>query len=150
MVRVPPPPADLASRHTPTGPTRDWLRLWGPVAALMAAIFIVSSMSEPPAPDSVGDKNLHAIVYGLLSGLALRAFAGGRWRGVTRATVGLAVTLATLYGVSDELHQRLVPARSAEVWDVVADALGATVAALAAWGWSIIRTPRGGARQLQE
>ncbi len=39
----------------------------------------------------------------------------------------LAVLLASLYGVSDEVHQAYVPGRSADLFDWVADTVGAGV-----------------------
>jgi VanZ family protein len=47
--------------------------------------------------------------------------------------------IATLYGVSDEIHQAFVPLRTPDVRDVIADATGAALALGAAWAWSIIR-----------
>jgi len=37
----------------------------------------------------------------------------------------LSVVSASLYGISDEIHQSFVPFREAEVADVIADMLGA-------------------------
>ena len=37
----------------------------------------------------------------------------------------LSVVSASLYGISDEIHQSFVPFREAEVADVVADMIGA-------------------------
>jgi VanZ family protein len=37
----------------------------------------------------------------------------------------LSVVSASLYGISDEIHQSFVPFRDAEVADVIADILGA-------------------------
>ena len=54
---------------------------------------------------------------------------------MTLGGVGLAVLLATLYGVTDEGHQWFVPGRTAEVADLVADAVGAAVATGLIWGW---------------
>jgi VanZ family protein len=34
---------------------------------------------------------------------------------------------AALFGLSDEIHQSFVPFRTADAWDVLADALGAAL-----------------------
>ena len=73
------------------------------------------------------------IGYGMLAGFLVRAFAGGRLRGVTWARGMVAVVLATLYGVSDEFHQLFVPGRSADRYDVLADCMGATAGAAIGW-----------------
>jgi VanZ family protein len=116
-----------------------FLLLWFPVVALMAAIFVTSSMSAPPAPAAVSDKLLHAAAYAALAVVTLRALAGGRWRGVNAQLAVGAWLIATAYGVSDEWHQSFVPGRHADVNDVLADALGAAVGAGVVWAWSIIR-----------
>jgi VanZ family protein len=116
------------------------LALWGPVLALMAAIFIASSIPDlPAAPGDVSDKTMHMIAYGLLSAFVLRALAGARWKGVTGRRALAAVMLTTVYGVTDEIHQYFVEGRHADVADVVADAIGASAAAGAIWTWGIIK-----------
>ena len=47
-----------------------------------------------------------------------------------RADARFDVLLATLFGVTDEIHQYFVPGRQADVFDVVADAVGALAGAL--------------------
>jgi VanZ family protein len=112
--------------------SRLWL--WGPVLVMMAIIFTASSIPNlQHLPGNISDKTGHGIGYGMLGALLLRALAGGRRAGVTWRTVLLAVACATAYGVSDEFHQRFVPGRSSDVYDVLADAEGATAASLGAW-----------------
>lgn len=73
------------------------------------------------------DKLFHAAAYGVLGVLLLgsmqRQLAGYRWQ-----QVGLSVLIASLYGLSDEIHQYFVPGRSTEAWDWLADTTGALVA----------------------
>ena len=75
------------------------------------------------------DKLLHAgafLVWGLLCGWAIATSfprLSGRWLLFTVVITG------TLYGLSDEFHQSLVPGRHADPWDVAADFTGSLVAA---------------------
>ena len=116
------------------------VRVWGPAWATMVLIFVLSSMSGlGPIPGGVDDGVAHALQYAVLAALLLRGLAGARWRGVKVRAAALTVLLATLYGVTDEAHQWFVPGRTAEVTDLVADALGAAVAAGVICGWSIVR-----------
>jgi VanZ family protein len=96
----------------------------------MAGIFALSSISQPPdLPSVVSDKVGHALLYFGLGALVARAFAGGWFRPLTVRAAAAAVLVSTLYGVSDEMHQILVPPRSVEVGDVLADAIGSAAAA---------------------
>jgi VanZ family protein len=101
---------------------------WIPAILYMAGIFVVSSIPDlGPLPGGVSDKSGHTLAYAGLGGLLLFALAQGRVDGVTLRRAGLAVALATVYGITDECHQSFVPGRSPEVADVIADAVGATL-----------------------
>jgi VanZ family protein len=111
--------------------TLAWRRVvpWGPVVAWTALIFVLSSRSRVPGLEGLPDVLTHGVGYLVLCFLITRAaslgWPLGGWPGP------LAVVLSTLYGVSDELHQAFVPGRHADLWDVVKDALGAVLGALA-------------------
>lgn len=111
---------------------------WAPAAAIALAIFAASSFSRLPVPPGASDKALHAIAFGALGACILSALSGRQMARVRARDAMLAVLLATLYGVSDEFHQRFVPGRTPDVADIVADARGAAIAAGAAWTCSII------------
>ena len=115
------------------------LLLWAPVALYMTVIFWLSSISSPPdLPSGVSDKGAHALLYSGLGALLVRAHAGG-WRPpVTLRIAAAAIAVATLYGISDEVHQYFVPPRQAEVRDLLADAIGASLAAGALYARSRI------------
>ena len=66
------------------------------------------------------DKLYHASNFGVLA--ALLYLATGR--------VWLAASLASLYGVLDEVHQAFVPGRSSDAGDWLADTTGALIAVL--------------------
>jgi len=97
-----------------------------PALAWMGLIFWLSSQPKLPQViflfDGI-DKLFHAGAYGVLG--LLVAFAVGA---TTRRAAGVAVVIASLYGVSDELHQYFVPGRSCDVFDWLADTGGAAVA----------------------
>lgn len=96
----------------------------------MALIFVISSF-ELQVPGirhfPLRDKGVHLVEYALLGWLC--AVASSRtwpsapaWR-----TAAFAVFVSVLWGVSDEIHQALVPGRFAELDDVVADFFGSIV-----------------------
>jgi len=109
------------------------------VIAYMALIFGLSSVSQTPAFVGGVDKYLHALLYAGLSTLLVRALAGGWHRRLTVGTVIAAIVMAAAYGVSDEFHQSFVPMRSVDAMDVVADSVGAALAAFGLNAWDIIR-----------
>lgn len=94
----------------------------------MALIFGLSSVPGPAFPESVDFLGrfatlAHFILYAVLGLLLASAF--GRPDG---RTLALAVAIASLYGVSDEMHQVFVPGRSPDPLDWLADTLGALTA----------------------
>ncbi len=112
-------------------------KLWASVVLYMAAIFYVSGLSDPPVPAGT-DKSLHGLVYFGLAIVVLRALVGGQPRRIDlrRATIAFLMTVA--YAATDEVHQMFVPGRTADVFDLLADAGGAIVGAAACWAWGII------------
>jgi len=121
-----------------TGNTHRLL-LWAPVALYMMLIFWLSSISRPPdLPSGVSDKGAHVLLYSGLGALLVRARAGGWRRPVTLGIAAAAIVVATLYGITDEIHQHFVPPREVEVRDILADAIGASLAAGALYAWSCI------------
>lgn len=115
------------------------MSLWGPVVIYMIVIFALSAQHRlPNPPGGLSDKSVHAITYGGLAAVALRAFAGARWIGVTPAATVSAAALTTLYGFLDEWHQSFVPGRESSLGDAVADTIGACLAVVALYAWVII------------
>ncbi|HSE57745.1 MAG TPA: VanZ family protein [Nitrospiraceae bacterium] len=119
------------------------LAYWAPPVVYAGMIFFVSGLSHPEEElpsflSGISDKVLHLVEYGGLSLLCYRAFrwAAGEW-GAAHA-LWLAIVTATVYGLSDELHQVFVPPREADPWDLTADALGALLGAV---GWRRMTEP---------
>jgi VanZ family protein len=113
-----------------------------------SGIFYLSSFpdSDLPSPSLLdwpgSDKAAHATLYGGLAGLiAMGLHRSNRGRISLRALFLAPVALATLYGVSDELHQAFVPTRSPDMLDLLADAAGATIFTGAYTAW-IARSAR--------
>lgn len=108
-------------------------RSWVPALAWAGVIFILSSIPGdvyPAEPVVNADKLVHAGVYLILGILCVRGFVlGSALAGSVRHVLGAG--LATIYGVSDELHQLFVRNRSCDVWDAVADLIGASLGAVA-------------------
>ena len=110
-------------------------RAWGPAVAWMALIFALSAqpglrVSDDPGVDLPIRHVAHVLVYAVLAVLLLRAIGSGRARTWSWRRVLLAVALAVLYGVSDEVHQTYVPQRTGHLVDVGWDLLGALVGVL--------------------
>jgi VanZ family protein len=104
-----------------------------PVVGYAALVFVVSSIPAKSMPAGRFwdfDKLIHAGEYGVLSALVWWALTRtSRLETWTRA--GVTVFMAGAYGISDELHQSLVPGRAASGYDVIADIAGAAMATLA-------------------
>ncbi|MQA90778.1 MAG: hypothetical protein GEU90_11155 [Gemmatimonas sp.] len=102
-----------------------WVGAWGPAAGWAAFLFFLSSRPSVGVALPFGaDKVAHFGAY-LVLGFLLA-------HGVTRfgLSARFALVVGMLYGLSDEVHQRFVPGRSAELADWIADALGAVAGIL--------------------
>ena len=77
-------------------------------------------------------KAAHLTEYFILGALTFRAIRADA-EGWTVRWALVAVALATAVAAIDETHQMFVPSRTASVWDVMLDAVGATLAQTVAW-----------------
>lgn len=97
----------------------------------MGVIFFLSAQpnlrTELGTIDLIGRKVVHAVEYGLLFLLWLRALG---WSG---RAAWWAAAIALLYAVSDEFHQTFVDGRSGHPRDVAIDTAGVLIAALVTW-----------------
>lgn len=107
---------------------RRLLLVWTPAALYMAVIWIVSSIEQPTFPVGLfpfRDKGVHATEYAVLAFLLGHACVR-TFETHPRLRVALAAMFLTfLWGFLDEMHQAFVPGRSADAFDLVADAIGA-------------------------
>ncbi|GHV70517.1 hypothetical protein AGMMS49928_18620 [Spirochaetia bacterium] len=105
-----------------------------PAPLIAVCIWILSS--QPVLPEIKGifgfDKFQHLLAY------AVFAAAAGLWPSPTfRKRHALAALLLTAfagscYGIIDEVHQYFVPGRDSNIWDWLADTIGAVLGAAAA------------------
>jgi VanZ family protein len=122
---------------------KQLLSRWLPLIAYCILIFI---QSGHPAPEEIpsfrfADKMLHVAAYGILAILFYRAYLTLPIKHHSRMLVLLSILSASLYGISDEIHQYFVPFREADIFDGVADIIGATCAALLYYLWLRRRQP---------
>lgn len=117
---------------------------WLPAIAWAAGIFLLSAMSNPPQPGPVfpmRDKLAHWMLYLILGFLTARALRHGHNYSLPKSIL-LAATLSSLYGITDELHQQLVPYRTCDIADWLADTLGACTAAAAYYAYETHRSAK--------
>jgi VanZ family protein len=88
----------------------------------MALIFALSSRPIPEGVAFMPDWLTHGGAWLVLAVLAYRALDPAGSASWSMAV--LCVVLCTAYGVTDELHQSLVPGRVADAWDVMMDFAG--------------------------
>jgi VanZ family protein len=106
-------------------------------------IFSLSALSHPEDQlpsflfKEVSDKVLHAVEYGILALLCYRAFRWAAGPVVARQAVVLAIVTASVFGLTDEVHQLFVPFRESSWQDWLADTVGAVIGAMS---WRSLRS----------
>ena len=116
---------------------------WAPVVLYASTIFYLSALSHPEEQlpsfllRDVSDKVLHAVEYGILSLLCYRAFRWAAGLPVARQAAVLAIVTASIFGITDEVHQLFVPFRESSWQDWLADTIGAVIGAMS---WRSIRS----------
>ncbi len=100
---------------------------WLPLIAYCVFIYIQSSYPSPQRLPSFefSDKLLHFGAYAVMGVLFYRAYQTLPFKNNFQLVVLFSMISASLYGVSDEIHQSFVPYRDGSFWDVIADVLGA-------------------------
>ncbi len=106
-------------------------RLWWVATALWAAvIFAGSSISGTGVPSGIAPY-AHFAEYAILGAFLSLALSASGSRSSTAAIL-TATALASVYGITDEIHQAFVPLRTPDALDWLVDTLGAFVGALLA------------------
>jgi len=116
-----------------------------PAIVYTVLVFIGGSLPRQPVPDIQfvpADKFLHFVAFGGLQILLLRAVRWERPRSSLNGQLTLATLMASALGALLEFWQAALPHRSADVWDWVADTLGALFVGMLLW----VALPRRSAR----
>ncbi|MDD4050361.1 MAG: VanZ family protein [candidate division Zixibacteria bacterium] len=103
-----------------------------PLIIYALIVFYVSSLSRLPDTGlqiPYLDKLAHAAEYFLFGFMAIRVTANLPRPLKTGWVYTLAILLSLVFGLSDEYHQWFVPGRTADPFDLMADALGIFLAA---------------------
>jgi VanZ family protein len=111
---------------------------WVPAIAWMMLIFGLSAQSQLPTPEErwvefVLEKSGHFLMFAVLAALLVRALDPKKLG--RRRAFGLAIFIAVLYGLSDEIHQVFVPGRKADWTDVLVDWAGAVFGSIVWLNW---------------
>ena len=115
----------------------DRRRLIWPVALAVVITWCSGRSVEGLPPTFEGsDKVVHFALYGLMATLVARVHAVARTRPLGMYA---AILIVSVFGVTDELHQHFTPGRTMDVWDWVADTLGAVVATVMYAEWPAYR-----------
>jgi VanZ family protein len=104
-----------------------------PLVIYWISLFVATTIPAQSVPSLGlgGDKVAHFFAYFILSVLLCLTFSfQEKLRFAKINAVLLTLTIVLCYGVLDELHQMLVPGRSAEFLDWAADAAGAVCGSL--------------------
>ncbi|MDR0290966.1 MAG: VanZ family protein [Treponema sp.] len=104
-----------------------------PALLIAGTIWILSAQSILPQPKGIigFDKVAHFLAYGALGVAVGLWFSPAFWKRRPALALLLITLIGSAYGASDEFHQYFVPGRDCDVWDWVADTLGAFAGALA-------------------
>jgi len=122
---------------------RNFFSHWLPLIAYCLAIYIQSNYPGPERLPTFtfSDKILHFAAYGLLGILFFRAYATLSLKDRRNMLILLSIGSATLYGISDEIHQYFVPFRQADILDAVANASGSICAVTIFNYWQVKKKP---------
>ncbi len=132
----------MGGRSAKTDQTGGFLRYHVPLIVYAALVLAVSSIPNLKSPDVPAflplDKVAHFVEYAVLAFLALRSVE----RLVQRRAVAWTYAFTAVFAVVDEYHQKFVPGRQFDMFDLVADLAGAAAALVLIL---IIRRRRSGA-----
>ncbi len=116
----------------------DFFKYWLPPVIYAALIFYLSSRSSidlgPEIPHI--DKLYHALIYSVFAVLLWRAFHYASPAPFKKRAILFALIFTILFGISDEWHQFYVAFRHADIFDLLFDSVGASLALISVSWWN--------------
>jgi len=108
-----------------------WLAL-----AYAVLILIVSSIPDLSAPQlgfRYQDKFYHFIEYGVFSVFLFLALFNSQKDFLRKRVLLISLLIGACFGILDELHQKFIPGRQADIFDFAADFLGVALVQIGFW-----------------
>ena len=123
--------------------TKNFIFYWLPLILYCLLIYIQSDYPSPEELPSFKfmDKMLHFVAYGVMGILFYRAYQTLRIKNQRKMLIFFSIVSASVYGISDEIHQYFVPDRHADLLDVIADILGALCGVYLYHMWACRKEP---------
>lgn len=112
---------------------KKFIKLWFPLILYAILIFWLSSLERPfvITPEfEHSDKLIHFLEYAVFGFILIRAIRNSDENISGNAAVLITFLIGTFYGLTDELHQSVVPGRFASVYDFIFDSIGTFVGAI--------------------
>ena len=109
-----------------------FMGFWLPVLAYVTVIFALSTQQhlQPPVSFPNVDKILHAGEYLVLGLLLVRATRASLRVSRPLFAAMIAIGIVVTVGVADEFLQSFIPGRQSDIFDLLADTVGGTIAQL--------------------
>jgi VanZ family protein len=108
-----------------------WLTL--AYATLILIISSIPDLSPPELSFEFQDKLYHFIEYGVFSVLLFFSLLNSSRDFFRKNVLVISIFIGASYAIIDEIHQRFIPGRSADILDFVADFLGVALIQIVFW-----------------
>ena len=112
---------------------KRFVKLWLPPLFYAILIFWISSLEKPfgiKLEGGILDKLAHFLEYAIFGFLLTRAIRLSEARITPKAAVSMVFAIGAFYGLTDELHQGVIPGRFASVSDFIFDSIGSFAGAV--------------------
>ena len=108
-----------------------WLAL--AYAVLILIFSSIPDLSPPQLGFEYQDKLYHLMEYGVFSVLLFFALLNSKKDFLRKNVLFISLLIGASFGILDELHQKFIPGRQADVLDFTADFVGVALIQLCFW-----------------